>query len=505
MSDQSHEDTFRQQRIEHMNALNEAGYAPFGGVFERTGTLAEIRAGFVEGQVVRLAGRIVAIREMGKSVFMHLQDATGRFQVYVRKDVIGEDAFKAVKLLDLGDHIGVEGEEFVTKMGEPTIKVTGWTMLSKALRPLPAKWHGLQDVEIRYRQRYLDLIANADVCRVFQQRSLAIKAIRDALYERGFLEVETPMMQSMAGGAAATPFETYYEALSAPMYLRIAPELYLKRLLVGGYDKVFELNRNFRNEGLSRFHNPEFTMLEIYQAFGNVRTMMTLVTELITGVAESVYGKTVFGEGEAAIDLGAPWREVPYRDLVRERAGADWFALDLAGMRERAESLGCSIAPEWDVTEVTQEVFEKLIEKTLIQPTFVTRLPKALVPLAKTCVDDPDSVDVFELIIGGREIAPGYEELNDPLEQRARFEAQAGGDAERIDEEFLLAMEHGMPPAGGMGIGIDRLVMILSEVEAIRDVILFPQLKRRAVPVGAEPAGAEISAVSDEGGSEAAS
>jgi lysyl-tRNA synthetase class 2 len=410
---------------------------------------------------------------------MHLQDATGKFQIYIRKDVIGEDAFKAVKLLDLGDHVGADGELFVTKMGEPTLKVEQWQMLSKALLPLPAKWHGLHDVEIRYRQRYLDLIANPEVAAVFSKRSQAVKAIRDFLFERGYLEVETPMMQAMAGGAAANPFQTYYEALSAPMFLRIAPELYLKRLLVGGFDKVFELNRNFRNEGLSRFHNPEFTMLEIYEAFGNVRTMMQLVTDLITSVAERVYGKLSFGEGDQAIHLTAPWREVPYRDLVKERAGDDWFTLDLGTKRARAESLGCSIAPEWDETEVTQEVFEKLIEKTLLQPTFVTRLPKALVPLAKTCVDDPESVDVFELIIGGREIAPGYEELNDPLEQRRRFEAQAGGDPEKIDEEFLLAMEHGMPPAGGMGIGIDRLIMILSEVEAIRDVILFPQLKKK--------------------------
>jgi len=479
MSEQSHEDTFREQRIANSEALEAAGYTPFGGVFERTGRMADIQAGFEEGKKARIAGRIIAFREMGKSVFMHLQDATGKFQIYIRKDVIGEEAFKAVKLLDLGDHVGAEGELFVTKMGEPTLKVEQWQMLSKALLPLPAKWHGLHDVEIRYRQRYLDLIANPEVAAVFSKRSLAVKAIRDFLFERGYLEVETPMMQAMAGGAAANPFKTYYEALSAPMFLRIAPELYLKRLLVGGFDKVFELNRNFRNEGLSRFHNPEFTMLEIYEAFGNVRTMMQLVTDLITSVAERVYGKLSFGEGDQAIHLTAPWREVPYRDLVKERAGDDWFSLDLAAKRERAESLGCSIAPEWDETEVTQEVFEKLIEKTLLQPTFVTRLPKALVPLAKTCVDDPESVDVFELIIGGREIAPGYEELNDPLEQRRRFEAQAGGDPDKIDEEFLLAMEHGMPPAGGMGIGIDRLIMILSEVEAIRDVILFPQLKKK--------------------------
>ncbi len=472
--------TLREQRLANMRELESMGYTPFGGGYVRTGRMCDIRESFEEGKDARIAGRIIAFREMGKSVFVHLQDATGKFQIYVRKDAVGEDAFKAFKCLDLGDHIGAEGELFVTKMGEPTLKVTNWTLLSKALLPLPSKWHGLQDVEIRYRQRYLDFIANPDVCNVFRQRSLAVKAIRDFLYLRDYLEVETPMMQAMPGGAAATPFQTHYGALNATMYLRIAPELYLKRMLVGGYDRVFELNRNFRNEGLSRFHNPEFTMLEIYEAFGNVRTMMTLVTELITHVAETVYGKQVFGEGDQSIDLTAPWREVPYRDLIREWAGADWYELDRPAMIERATELGVQVAPDWDETEIGQEIFEKLIEKTLQNPTFVTRLPKDLVPLAKTCVDDPESVDVFELIIGGREIAPGYEELNDPLEQRRRFEQQAEGDADKVDEDFLLALEHGMPPAGGMGIGIDRLVMILSEVEAIRDVILFPQLKLKA-------------------------
>jgi len=473
-------DEIRAQRVANMKRLEALGYAPFGRAFERTGTLRGIRASFEEGKHVRLAGRIVSRREMGKSVFAHIQDATGRFQVYARKDGIGDQAFEAFQLLDLGDHIAVEGELFTTKMGEPSLKVTQWFLMAKALLPPPAKFHGLHDVEIRYRQRYLDLIANPDVCEVFRNRSRAVKAIRDFLYDRGYLEVETPMMQAMPGGAAATPFKTRYEALSTDVFLRIAPELYLKRLLVGGYDRIFELNRNFRNEGLSRFHNPEFTMLEIYEAYGNVRTMMALVCDMITHVAQAVYGRLVFGEGEEAIDLRSPWREAPYRDLVKERAGYDWFDLDTAGKRARAESLGCSVAPDWSDTDITQEVFEKLIEKTLRHPTFVTRLPVELVPLAKACEDDPESVDVFELIIGGREIAPGYTELNDPIEQRRRFEEQAAGDAVKIDEDFLAALEHGMPPAGGMGVGIDRLIMILSEVEAIRDVILFPQLKPKA-------------------------
>ena len=473
------ENEFRAQRVENMRGLAEKGYRPYGGAYERSGGVGEIRATFEEGKHVRMAGRLVALREMGKSSFAHIQDATGRFQIYVRKDVIGEEAFAAFKLLDLGDHIGAEGELFVTKMGEPTLKVAQWDLLSKALLPLPDKWHGLQDVEIRYRQRYLDLIANPEVCDVFRNRSLAVKCIRDFLFERSYLEVETPMMQSLPGGAAATPFKTHYDALNAAMYLRIAPELFLKRMLVGGYDRVFELNRNFRNEGLSRFHNPEFTMLEIYEAFGGVCTMMSLVTDLIRHVARTVYGTLVFGEGESQIDLESAWRVAPYRELVRERAGDQWFNLDVATQRKQAESWGLSIAPDWGETEVTQEVFEKLIEKTLQNPTFVTRLPKELVPLAKTCADDPESVDVFELIIGGREIAPGYEELNDPIEQRRRFEQQAAGDGSKVDEDFLRALEHGMPPAGGMGIGIDRLIMILSGVDAIRDVILFPQLKRK--------------------------
>ncbi len=474
------QNTFRAQRIDNLNVLQELGYTPYGGEYKRSGTLAEIRGQFQEEGRTQIAGRIVAIREMGKSVFAHLQDYTGRFQIYLRKNDVGDDAFKAFKHLDLGDHIGVSGTFFTTRMGEPTLKVEEWTLLSKTLLPLPAKWHGLQDVEIRYRQRYLDLIANPEVCDVFRKRSLAIKGIRDFLFDRGYLEVETPMMQAMPGGAAATPFKTYYEALGSPMYMRIAPELYLKRMLVGGFDRVFELNRNFRNEGLSRFHNPEFTMLEIYEAFGGVQTMMELVTQLITHVAQTVYGSLVFGSEEAPIDLTPPWRVVPYRDLIIEVAGEDWFSLDLAQQQERAQSLELQIAPEWNETEITQEIFEKRIEKTLRNPTFVTRLPVDLVPLAKTCPDDPESVNVFELIIGGREIAPGYEELNDPQEQRRRFEEQAAGDPEKVDEAFLLALEHGMPPAGGMGIGIDRLLMILSNVEAIRDVILFPQLKQKA-------------------------
>ncbi len=472
-----HEDEFRKQRLLNLEALKERGIAPYGKAWPRDGRIADIRDAFSENKPVRMAGRITTIREMGKSIFADLNDGSGRFQIYVRKNDIGEDAFSAFGLLDIGDVIGIEGELFTTKMGEPTAKVTVWTLLSKSLLPLPEKWHGLQDVDTRYRKRYLDLIANAEVRKVFDQRVSIVRELRACLHDRGFQEVETPMMQPMAGGAAATPFKTHYEALNCEMFLRIAPELYLKRLLVGGFDKVFEMNRNFRNEGLSRFHNPEFTMVEVYEAYGDVRTMMEIVQAMILRAAQTVMGTLLVGTPDQPVDLTQPWREVPYHDLVKATAGDDWFDLAPDDACARARQLGVHVDPVWTMLELTQEIFEKLIEKTLINPTFVTRLPAGLVPLAKPCDDDSGLVDVFELIIGGREIAPGYSELNDPLIQRARFMEQAGGDLSRIDEDFLTALEHGMPPAGGMGVGIDRLVMLLTGAESIRDVILFPQLK----------------------------
>ena len=471
-------DEIRAQRLENMHRLAEAGHQPFGQAFARSGRLGEIKAAFEEGRQVTAAGRLVSRRDMGKSVFAHLQDASGRFQIYLKKNDLGEEAFEAFMVLDIGDHLGVEGELFTTRTGEPSIKVTAWTLLAKALLPLPEKWHGLAGRRHPLPPAVPRPDRQPEASReLFQTRARIVRELRNELAARGFMEVETPMIQGMAGGAAATPFQTHYDALNTDMYLRIAPELYLKRLLVGGFDKVFELNRNFRNEGLSRSHNPEFTMLEIYEAYGDMQTMKDLVEELVTGVAEKVVGTLKVGTEAEPVDLTRPWRTVTYHELIREKAGADWFDLDLDAARARAGELGLTLDPEWGPVEVTQEVFEKLIEKTLIHPTFVTRLPADLVPLAKGCVDDPSLVDVFELIIGGREIAPGYTELNDPIVQRARFEAQAGGDASKIDEDFLTALEHGMPPAGGMGVGIDRLVMVLTGAEAIRDVILFPQLK----------------------------
>ena len=476
----AHEIEFRNQRLAHLETLKAAGHRPYGRAFERTGSLAAVRAGFAEGQPVRIAGRVVAVREMGKSVFAHVQDGTDKFQIYVQKNALGDDSFAAFKAVDLGDFIGIEGELFTTRTGEQSVKVLKWELLSKALHPLPEKWHGLSDVEVRYRQRYLDLIANPDVRKVFNARSRILSYIRRFLEARGYFEVETPVLQTMAGGAIANPFKTFYNALGQPMYMRIAPELYLKRLLVGGYDKVFELGKNYRNEGLDRSHNPEFTALEIYEAYGDVKTMMKLVEELVSGAAQEVCGTMVVGkEGQEKIDLTPPWRVATYRDLVLEKAGAGWFEKSVEAAREWARAQGLDVPNEMTHAQITHEVYDKLVEKTLLQPTFVTRLPAELVPLAKRCEDDPAAVDVFELVVRGRELCPGYTELNDPLDQRARLEEQAAGDASKIDEDFLRALEHGMPPAGGMGIGIDRLVMVLTGEENVRDVMLFPQMKNR--------------------------
>jgi lysyl-tRNA synthetase, class II len=468
-----------EQRRANMQALVERGYAPYGQAFKRTGRLADVRAAFEESKAVALAGRLVTSRDMGKSVFADLRDGTDRFQIYAQKNHLGDAAFEAFKRLDIGDHLGVEGMLFTTRTGEKTLKIDRWTLLSKALLPLPEKWHGLKDVDARYRQRYLDLIANPSVREVFNKRIRAIREVRNYLTDRGFSEVETPMMQALAGGAAARPFVTRYEALNANMYLRIAPELYLKRLLVGGFDKVFELNRNFRNEGLSRTHNPEFTMLEAYEAYSDVRGMMELVEGLIRHVAEQVFGTLKVGTAEAPVDLATPWREVTYRQLVADKMDESWFSLDAETMLHKAQAMNLAVDPAWTPQEITHEIYEKTIERTLLNPTFVTRLPAELVPLAKRCDDDPSVVDVFELVIGGKEIAPGYSELNDPIEQRKRFQQQAREHAQALDEDFLVALEHGMPPAGGMGMGIDRLIMTLAGCDAIRDVILFPQLKPR--------------------------
>ncbi len=476
-------DSLIDQRKAKLAAMRAKGVNPFANKFTPSETCSQARQQYVEGRPVKLAGRISAHRDMGKSQFIDVKDQSGRMQVYAQKQVLGDDAWEIFKLLDLGDFVGVTGSMFTTKTGEISVKCESFTVLSKALRPPPAKYYGLEDTEIRYRQRYLDLIANDGVKQVFLHRSLILREIRAFFHARGYIEVETPMMQAIPGGAAAQPFVTFHNALGCQFFLRIALELYLKRLLVGGIDKVFEIGRNFRNEGLSRRHNPEFTMLEAYEAYGDYETMMELTQSLICHLAQQLCGgykiehKDSEGNVTKTIDLTPPWRRARYKDMIREKAGNDWFDLTPAARRERAISLGAEIGKEYEDFEVTGAVFEKLIEPTLIQPTFVTHLPKQLVPLAKLSPDDPETVEVFECCINGQEIAPAYSEQNDPIEQRERLEHQAGGEQQKLDEDFLVSLEHGMPPAGGLGIGIDRLCMMLLGQESIRDVILFPQLK----------------------------
>ncbi|MCA1658961.1 MAG: lysine--tRNA ligase [Verrucomicrobiaceae bacterium] len=495
------------QRREKLEALEAKGANPFGRAFEISGTIAEVRGKFAEGTTLRAAGRITAHRDMGKSHFVDLRDSTGRMQVYIHAKEVGEEVIELFRLVDLGDFIGVEGDCFLTKTGEPTLKVHKLELLGKSLRPLPEKWHGLQDVEARYRQRYLDLITNEHSRAVFEARIAIVREIRRFMEAKGFLEVETPMLQAVAGGAAAEPFRTHHKALGLELYLRIAPELYLKRLLVGGFNKVFELNRNFRNEGISRKHNPEFTMLEGYWAYANFEKIADLVEEMICHLATQLHamegGAPATPEGGSAatpepqargssplqiqhrdaegnvtrtLNLTRPWRRARYRDLIRE-IDPEWFNYTSEKRRERCAELGIEINPRMADYEVTQQVFEKLVEEKTFDPLFVTHCPKELVPLARQNAEDDSLVDVYELIINGQEISPGYSELNDPVTQRQRLLEQAGEETQKIDEEFLLALEHGMPSAGGFGLGIDRLTMLLTGAESIRDVILFPLLK----------------------------
>jgi lysyl-tRNA synthetase, class II len=471
-------------RRKKLDALRAKGVEPFGPGFEVSGSIAQVREKFKEGETLRAAGRITAHRDMGKSHFLDLRDATGRIQIYIHAKEVGPEMIDLFRSVDLGDFIGVEGICFVTKTGEPTLKVRTFQLLAKALRPLPEKWHGLHDIEARYRQRYLDLLTNERSRAVFEKRIAIIRETRRFFEDRGFQEVETPILQTIAGGAAAEPFRTHHNALGLDLYLRIALELHLKRLLVGGFNKVFEINRNFRNEGISRKHNPEFTMLEAYWAYADFEKMANLTEELICYLAEKICAsltiehRDVEGKIVRTINLKRPWRRARYHDVVRQVAGKDWFKLSSEQRRERAiNEFKLEILPQLADFEVTQHVFEKLIEEKTIDPLFVTHCPKELVPLAKQNTEDDSLVDVFELIINGAEIAPGYSELNDPLFQRQRLLEQAGEERQKIDEEFLLALEHGMPPAGGVGIGMDRLTMLLTGAESIRDVILFPLLR----------------------------
>ncbi|MBT8038354.1 MAG: lysine--tRNA ligase [Verrucomicrobiae bacterium] len=472
-------------RREKLAQLRELGIDPYGRQFDTTTTPGKLKANFTNDQPVTLAGRLLAIRDMGKSVFATVGDVEGRIQIYLNQKGVSETDWAAYKLLDLGDWIGVDGETFTTGKGEPSVKVGKLTVLSKSLRPMPDKWHGVADRETKYRKRHLDLMSNDHSAQVFITRSRMIAEIRSFLHDRDYLEVETPMLQSVAGGAAARPFETYHNALGMDLTLRIAPELFLKRLLVGGFTKVFELNRNFRNEGISRRHNPEFTMLEAYQAFADFETMADMVEEMTCHLAEKFCGglqidhKDENGDLLRTINLQRPWKRANYHDLIKEVAGDDFFDITPEARRAKCTDLGVQISDNMEDYEVVQQVFEKKVEEHTFDPCFVTRVASELIPLAKV-TPGGKTVEVYELIINGQEISPGYSELNDPDVQRDRLEHQAGGEEEQeIDHDFVETLENGMPPAGGIGIGIDRLIMMLTGAPTIRDVVLFPLLKKK--------------------------
>lgn len=478
----------KQVRLDKLGELYDMGINPFGSRFERTSSAQKIQDDFetMEGRTVRIAGRIISKRRHGKAGFANLRDLSGDIQLYFRKDDVGEEKYELFKKLDIGDILGIEGFVFRTQKGEISVHVQDFIYLSKSLNPLPEKWHGLKDVELRYRQRYVDLIVNPDVREVFIRRSQIIKAMRTYLDERGFLEVETPMMQPIAGGAAARPFITHHNALDMDLYLRIAPELYLKRLIVGGMEKVYEINRNFRNEGISTKHNPEFTMLELYQAYADYEVMMQLTEDLISCVAQKINGTMIAEFEEQELDFTPPWRRVTMLGAINEYTGLDFNLLKTdAEAREAAAGLDMEVNPLATRGEIINEVFEEFVEEKLIQPTFVYGHPVEISPLAKRNTEHPEFTDRFEVYIMQREIANAFSELNDPLDQRKRFEKQvekrARGDSEAhmMDEDYLNALEYGMPPAGGLGIGIDRLVMLLTDSSSIRDVILFPTLRKR--------------------------
>ncbi len=470
----------RREKVEKIRAL---GVNPYGGRYDIDSSPEQIISNFEEGKQVKFLGRISALRDMGNTQFFVVSDVRGGVQCMLTKKSCTPEQWSLWKLLERGDWVGIEGECFITRTGESSVRVADFKVLSKALRPMPDKFHGISDPDLRYRKRHLDLMSNTDSATRFVQRSLIIQELRRELAERGFLEVETPMLQDIAGGAAAKPFESYFNALKKPVTLRIAPELFLKRLLVGGFTKIFELNRNFRNEGLSRRHNPEFTVLEIYEAGGDFETMATMMEELITGVAMKVFGKLQFDQYDEegnirwTVDLTRPWRRASYRELVCEAAGADWYDISDEQRRARAQDLGVSVAADADDTAVTQEVYEKLVEEQQANPLFVTHVARGLVPLAKSNPEDPSVVDVFELVMNGQELCPGYSEQNDPVEQLISFQNQSGEETQKIDVDFVETLESGMPSAGGIGIGIDRLCILLTGANSIRDVILFPQLK----------------------------
>ncbi len=479
MTDAEKTGKFEAQRLEKITQLKELGIEPYGGRYEGTESAAAIKGRFKDddpSQTANCAGRIVLLRDIGKLIFITLRDWTGIIQVGLSKKLL-EQQWPVIKLLELGDIIGVSGQLGKTKTGEITIWADKFTLLSKAILPPPEKFHGLADVDLRYRQRYVDLWANPEVMERFKKRSDILSTIRGFLKNEGFLEVETPMMQTIAGGAAAKPFITHHNSLDMDLFLRIAPELFLKRLLVGGMEKVFEINRNFRNEGLSRRHNPEFTMLELYQAYADYNVMMDLTERMITELVEKYCGSTTIQFDEWTIDFTKPWKRARYADLLKEHSGCDID--DIAALREKARRLGIDESTMDDAV-VINDVFEETVEKILINPTFVIDYPAELCPLTRRNKENPRYAERFELYIATMELANAYTELNDPAVQEENFRIQLRGQQDTMatmDEDFITALKYGMPPAGGLGIGIDRLIMVLTGVLSIRDVVLFPLLK----------------------------
>jgi len=482
-------------RRDKMSSLREQGIDPFGKRYERSHSAKQIVEQYEQfskeeleekNLSVKIAGRIMTKRGKGKAGFAHIQDLSGQIQIYVRKDTVGEEQYEIFDSADLGDIIGIEGKVFKTKVGELSIKATDFRLLTKSLRPLPEKFHGLKDVEQRYRQRYLDLIMNPESKKTFIIRSLIIQSMRRYLDNHGYLEVETPMMHAIAGGAAARPFITHHNALDIPLYMRIAIELHLKRLIVGGLEKVYEIGRVFRNEGVSTRHNPEFTMLELYEAYADYKDIMSLTENMVAHIAQEVLGTTKVTYGEYEVDLTPQWKRVHMVDAIKEYTGVDfWPLMTLEEARNLAKEHGVEIKDTMQYGHIVNEFFEQKVEDKLIQPTFIYGHPVEISPLAKKNEQDPRFTDRFELFIVGREHANAFTELNDPIDQRERFEAQlkereeGNDEAHMMDEDFVEALEYGMPPTGGLGIGIDRLVMLLTNSPSIRDVLLFPLMKNR--------------------------
>jgi lysyl-tRNA synthetase, class II len=491
----STEEQYIQQRREKLEKLRNLGIDVYPRGFKSSKTIPEVLQVFKDKTAEQLeqeknrekiSGRIVAMRGHGKAGFLNLQQEGAQIQIYVRKDFVGEQNFVIYECLDIGDYIGVEGEVFRTKTGELTLKTESITFLTKALRPLPEKWHGLQDVELRYRQRYLDLVVNPDVRRIFEIRSKIIAGMRNFFNSHDFIEVETPMMQVIAGGALARPFKTHHNALDMDLYMRIAPELYLKRLTVGGLERVYEINKNFRNEGISTMHNPEFTMLEFYTAYFDYNDLMDLTEELISGLAQNILGKNELEFEGKTISLARPWKRLTFADSLKEIAGIPSDVLeDEAKLRTFAVEKHIKDATKLSKAKLWGALFDEFVEDQLTGPVFLIDYPRELSPLSKSRADNPEIVERFELYMGAMEIANAYSELNDPVEQRLRFEEQLraheAGDQEAhvMDEDYVTALEHGMPPTGGEGIGIDRLTMLFANVRSIREVILFPLLKPR--------------------------